>query len=459
MRLDQLRVRNYSRMKNAVIPALVSFISASCVQAPHYYSAFYHDTIRSPYLVLFGGILNAVLLSIPVIAVTAVSSNRALAHALTTLILLFTTYRIILIPIAGVLDFSIAIKSILGSVFIAIGGFVYLERDQERVVRFLKLGLVCIVGWVAATPIVGLIRSSVHVGYIEVFDFGKIVDRVPAATVFVVLDEWSPEMMGPVEQVLESDEMILYSGVTEKAGTDTIYAIPSMLTKEAHKDVIPCGPYALCGRTFFSPKNLRASNPVVDVVGFYHPYCEISGLRTCKRVTSRSAAESTELSLKSILGVALTQIPIVGKYFSALTEDIWNELKYDLIVDDILRSALVMPIWDRGGVLYVHQLLPHPKMIKGRSLATEYRENLNRAAEFIGALDIKLREKFDDDYLLIITSDHPLRTLSKWCVGVYASDDCALENPPEGGQVPILVKASRSTQIGLPKTNIGVLAK
>jgi hypothetical protein len=125
----------------------------------------------------------------------------------------------------------------------------------------------------------------------------------------------------------------------------------------------------------------------------------------------------------------------------------------------ITEAAFQMPFWNRGGVLYVHQLAPHPKMVTGLPLNVEYRENVSSAAKFVQEIDVRLRERFGEDYILIVTSDHPLRTQSRWCQGMYSSDDCLAKNPPEGELVPFLVKAPQGTRVSMPKSNIGVLAK
>lgn len=446
-------------MGNRTVPVLTAFLAAISVQVQSILSALYHDTTRSPILVTAGGVVSALILCSPVILAAICSVRRRLWQSLAAVLLMFAVYRNLIIPITPTGDLPFSGKMIVAAVFLLGWVWGYKEENQEKLFKILRVGGVGILAWILAMPVLGLVRASSNVVTVEVFDFSRLFNRMPAATAFVLLDEWSPEFSEPVASILDDGRQVVYRGVTKKAGIDTIYAIPSMFTHEQHSQVAPCGFSVLCGSSTFSFKWLRAYQSAVDVVGFHHPYCDMEGLRSCIRIASKDVSAKGAVNVKSVIGFALSELPLVGRFFSFLSDHGWSESKHDRMVTLITEAAFKMPFWNRGGVLYVHQLAPHPKMITGRPLNVEYRENVSRAARFVQEIDGKLRERFGQDYILIVTSDHPLRTDSRWCQGMYSSKDCFATNPPEGDQVPFLVKAPQGTRINMPGSNIGVLAR
>ncbi|MBW7567400.1 hypothetical protein KIF53_21885 [Chromobacterium subtsugae] len=109
-------------------------------------------------------------------------------------------------------------------------------------------------------------------------------------------------------------------------------------------------------------------------------------------------------------------------------------------------------------MLYLHLPLPHPSMETRENLRSHYLANLADASQVLGQLLDKMRGRFGDDFSVIVTSDHPLRT-EGWCrpEREYHAADCSLGLPANRKQVPFIVISPRlAEQPRMPADNLGV---
>jgi hypothetical protein len=169
---------------------------------------------------------------------------------------------------------------------------------------------------------------------------------------------------------------------------------------------------------------------------------------------------STHASLKAFSKQVTARIQLViarvlGKHKEPVAKS--NE---ESIRDAVAQYAFSAPFWsDGGGILYVHQLLPHPDGASTvLSLHNEYQLKMTQAVQFVSLIRNKLQKKFGNEYLLIVTTDHPLRT-SMWCrKPAYDSVNCSKENFPETNNVPFMVLAPENVPVTIPATNVGVFS-
>jgi hypothetical protein len=74
-------------------------------------------------------------------------------------------------------------------------------------------------------------------------------------------------------------------------------------------------------------------------------------------------------------------------------------------------------------------------------------------------LSNKLKNRFGDDFLLIVTSDHPLRVTHHCMHPMYKSENCTKGLPPNRNKVPLIIATPRPVDIHLHDTNVGLLVR
>ncbi|WP_047244052.1 sulfatase-like hydrolase/transferase [Chromobacterium subtsugae] len=266
-------------------------------------------------------------------------------------------------------------------------------------------------------------------------------------TLAILLDETGPEFTAPLLKAAQERQLRWASVVVPAAGANTVNAIPAMLTGKRFDNVAPCGPSWLCSPTrSLDFGQLYAGRPDLDIVGFWHPYCAIRGLRYCRRIAGVFYPPPARSFLCSppYLPALLNCRPAAGSR--------------DAAVDRLLAAAYAAPFWREGGMLYLHLPLPHPSMETRENLRSHYLANLADASQVLGQLLDKMRSRFGDDFSVIVTSDHPLRT-EGWCrpEREYHAADCGLGLPANRKRVPFIVISPRlAEQPRMPADNLGV---
>jgi hypothetical protein len=310
------------------------------------------------------------------------------------------------------------------------------------------------------TPLVrDMVASHAATVRYEVLDGGVAIQRDLKANVVIVLDEFSPEYSGAIIEPLQRLGLSVSYGEAEKAGKNTINAIPAMMTGSDFESVSPCSSSSLCGSNYIDFTSIRAGSDTVDVVGFWHPYCAISNLRSCYRVeTSYFAAD---LDLAEIASFLAGELPVIGRFAWARDSRAdKDEQTYQITRQMIRSSALSAPFWDEGGVLFIHYLGPHPTGGgHERSLETHYESNLSDAAALTSELAQKLVSRFGESFNLVVTSDHPLRS-SMWCDRPqYRNPSCMDDIPNEGLYVPYITAGLGPKERNVPSKLTGLLRK
>jgi hypothetical protein len=121
----------------------------------------------------------------------------------------------------------------------------------------------------------------------------------------------------------------------------------------------------------------------------------------------------------------------------------------------IHNAAFNAPFWKDGGILYIHTLLPHPPgAVNGGTLEQDYALNLQQAAKLVGDLATKLDKAFGGNYLLIITSDHPLRP-EVWCAMYRYKQTGCIEGSQRftATQVPLIAVGQGAESVMTVKNN------
>lgn len=430
---------------------LTVFFSTLFSRIYNLYSLTYHNFVKNFEFEILINTFNSIILTLPVI-ISSFFIGFKTSRFIAGLILLYAIYILFRTHflIDGMDNYSFGII-IMAAMLMSAASLWYLsDRAWRQGARFI---LIAIVAWVLSPLLFAWIQSdeATH----RTFTIERVVKRPPKAVVVVILDEMSPELAPLLRPALTAQDHTLHVGKIQKAGKDTIYAIPSMLAPKRHDGVVACGATRLCGDVFFDMARLQATQPDTDVVGFFHPYCAIQGLRSCW-VPLPTHASSAELFNRMTAHLRL----VTGGIFPKLNEPAakWTAFSKR---DAITQHALNAPFWSAGGgILYVHQYLPHPDGIAtGLSLNDEYHVKMRQAVQLVSLIRDKLQRDFGKEYLLIVTSDHPLRT-SMWCSKpAYESASCLKENFLDNDNVPFMVLAPKNVVVAIPTTNVGVFSR
>lgn len=260
----------------------------------------------------------------------------------------------------------------------------------------------------------------------------------PEITIVVLLDELSASAAGPIADAMGRSGQPVLRRRLQPVGDGTAKVVPALLSRLAFGEAKPCGSHMLCsGSNVLDFDRIRASRPDIDLVGFYMPYCRISGLRSCA-VLSPS---QPYLDLQRWRCAALRRSAVLSRWEGPDVQVQCAELNGQVWADMGARVESAVwraPVWSRGGMLFVHAPLPHPPGEGGAgTLEQHYRANIAKASRLIGALAAKLAER-DRPYELIVFSDHPLRA-SFWCQSTQYRATCPISAELQDDAVPLLV--------------------
>ncbi|HEU5137315.1 MAG TPA: hypothetical protein VFU13_19350 [Steroidobacteraceae bacterium] len=270
----------------------------------------------------------------------------------------------------------------------------------------------------------------------------------------LLLDEFSAGAAHDAGVELGRMQLNVATWAVPSIGRNTIDVIPALFSGKALEEASTCTASAVCGRgTAVDFARMRVLRDDVDIAGFYHRYCDIRGLRSC--VGSYQRVE------RSAPVAFLCALP--PRRVFAMLLDCGQPMADVTQIDPVTEAGQVIdgaPFWDRGGIFYVHLLLPHLPSFSGElRLVDAYAANVERASRLIR----HVVENFDrspmrDDYTLIITSDHSLR-VDYWCQRQpYASHDCEVPATMRTPDVPFIV-ASRGPPVShrVPRSNLDLL--
>jgi hypothetical protein len=271
----------------------------------------------------------------------------------------------------------------------------------------------------------------------------------------LVLDELSYLDGAPVESALRASGHIVYAKGVESSGKRTDSAIPALLTGVDMDGDRACSATTLCSSAgLFNMADQKVGLKGFNIVGFYHPYCELRGLTYCRQI--------------SVFGQSSILVGYGCGLFAALApsrrpeqcERGWLNAERATHARQEIRNAVYRaPFWHDGGFLYVHILLPHPPAAAaGTTLDEDYAANLQRAADFSVELANALRLRFAANFLLVITSDHPLRP-TVWCsMYRYRRPGCSESRKFTATQVPLIATGRKAETVMQVENNYSLLS-
>ena len=264
------------------------------------------------------------------------------------------------------------------------------------------------------------------------------------ATVFLLLDELDASLAPAfVDRLQAAGYDVRHRGV-RPVGPNTITVVPQMFAGVSFNHPKPCGPSAICSAAHVLDfARVSASRPDVDVVGFYHPYCALRGLRWCERLEAEHVlldADRWGCALWRRVGVPRLD----PQRCDAAYNRVWQRLR-----DRALEAFWRAPVWHEGGFLFAHLPLPHPPgATRGGSLDLEYLGNAANAVDLVQHISERLRDA-GLAMRLVIFSDHPLRR-AQWC-GEYApyvrTSACAGPARAQEYAVPVIVAGAQPPAI------------
>jgi hypothetical protein len=259
-------------------------------------------------------------------------------------------------------------------------------------------------------------------------------------TVVLLLDELSGNAADPIIKSLKSEGLHIELNNIDTAGKNTMNVIPSIWTKKNFDQAIPCGPTYICsGTTVLDFDKVWASSSNIDIVSFFHRYCEIHGLRSCsfENLPTKSASKSL-----------LCNFPNFKEFKNLYCNDADKEREHFESMRQNMRVKLFeAPFWEKGGILYAHLLIPHPLMgTPSKKLSEEYRDNIENGANLVKLVAQKAKSTFKDDFKIIVFSDHPLRP-EIWCAQTsFLKIGCEPKESQISTQVPLIIATPTATQ-------------
>lgn len=258
--------------------------------------------------------------------------------------------------------------------------------------------------------------------------------KLPAQnTIVLLLDELSASAAGPVVDQLKDAGLHVTSTSIDPAGKNTINVIPAIWTRSNFDQSAPCGPTQLCsaGHVLDFAK-VRASSDNIDIVGFFHRYCSIQGLRSCSFDPFPTKTAGTELACS---------FPGINKLdYLGCDEKRSMRASFISLRDNMQNKLLEAPFWQKGGILFAHLLVPHPLMgVPLKSLSDEYTDNITNGAQVVKLVVQKAKLVFGNDFKIIVFSDHPLRP-EFWCADKkYTALGCKTHALQISTRVPLII--------------------
>ena len=274
-----------------------------------------------------------------------------------------------------------------------------------------------------------------------------------ANAVVLVLDEWSYTAAAPVISALSAGGRTVHARGVQPSGKHTIGSIPGLLTGHPFDGARACSASALCADAgTFDFSKQRISVPNFNLVGAYHPYCALNGLAYCRQF----GVLSFDNGLVGF-GCNFATVLSLGHQFEICERQWLTAEKVARSRRAVSESAFIAPFWQTGGVLYIHTLLPHPPgESNGGNLDQDYADNLKLASELARDLLARLEQQFGNDFLLVVTSDHPLRP-DVWCATYrYRQDGCLADTGIESTQVPLVAVGRNSASLMTLTDNFGL---
>lgn len=275
------------------------------------------------------------------------------------------------------------------------------------------------------------------------------------ATIVLLLDELNARSAGPIVAELKKQGLAVDLKQVPSIGDGTAKVIPAMFTGKLFDEPRPCGLTTICsGNQALDFSRIQASRPDIDVVGFYHPYCAIRGLRTCSRAAADLAifdSKRWRCGLWRRIGWPRPADPATCRQAAV---GVWLTMS-----ERVLRDLRHAPTLTQGGLLFAHLPLPHPPghSMDG-SLAQHYDANLKRAADIVGEI-LRTATAAGLALRVVIFSDHPLRQAS-WCKRYpgFFTGPCIPSDRLTDDKIPLIVAGATTPDLTAHTSNLNVFS-
>ena len=442
------------KARAVLLPALAVAAAINVLMHDWLYSSLYFFT-NPPWQVGLMALAPALLVAAALFSLDCVLPQWSFSRVidgLTLLILVFVAYNTSRQQglLQGGLTWPVRLAWMAGTVTLAgaIPGLL-----PQTVLTRLRLAIVTFGALFLAGPaLFSQLQSGANLTLGRYWADSRAISAPP--TVILVLDELSAQGAQPIVDRLVAQGHQVTATSLPSSGEHTISAIPALLTGIDFEGARVCAPSALCAKSgLFDFSHQVVTRPRVNIVGFYHPYCAMSGLAYC-----RQHAVNGFSNILQAYGCNLLAI-VAGGHRSERCE---RALRPFALVTEvratIRKEAFTADFWRDGGTLYVHTMLPHPPGASGgQSLVNDYTSNLDLAAQLAGELANKLRARFGTQYRFIITSDHPLRA-KIWCGPLrYEEADCESNPRYLSAQVPLISVGPISPDLSSLSSNLELL--
>lgn len=335
---------------------------------------------------------------------------------------------------------------------VAVVGHRLAAAGWQRLRLALLLGLVLFLGSPLALGLLGS-RDRVWPGP---------ADPAPqerSLTLVLLLDELNSTQAPPLVAELERAGLKVRSIAVPSVGGSTGDVVPSLFAGEVFRKARPCTPTASCdGQHVLDFARIRAGRPDIDVVGFFQPYCSMTGLRSCFRATIPLAFMDTGRVRCGLWRRFDLDLGVDGPRCREIYARSWGDM-----TDATVRAVRAAPALHSGGMLFAHLALPHPPGEHAAgTLQDHYRGNMGRASALLRDLLGKAAAAGLPTRVLIF-SDHPLRQ-AQWCrsFAPYAWDGCRPDPSLEDRNVPVIVAGQDPPDLSALRDNLevfGLVAK
>lgn len=329
------------------------------------------------------------------------------------------------------------VESLLIAGVVLVTGAFWLRARRTELWRRLSTSLMIgVFLFCASQPLLARWRSPTLVWPPAIGASGVTPLPSEAITVMLLLDEMNASLAPPFVEFLRSVGLQVVHRDVEPVGVNTINVIPQLFTGQRFASPKACSTDTLCsGSKALSFAKIEVSRSDIDIVGFYHPYCAIHGLRHCERIVVPSVAlDLTRWRCAAAERLALPGLASQTQCWANYHQP-WIKLRTDL--EAALWRA---PVWDAGGLLFAHELLPHPPgaQVTG-TLAEHYAENALAALELVKRMHERARRS-GREFRILIFSDHPLRQRS-WCRNYrpYIQQGCTPVASLDEKRVPLIL--------------------
>ncbi|WP_343633339.1 hypothetical protein [Roseateles sp.] len=272
----------------------------------------------------------------------------------------------------------------------------------------------------------------------------------PTATLIVLLDELPATPARRIATALQQRGFSVAALEVPSVGRNTEEVLPSIFSGRSMKDGVPCGQHTVCtDRAAFAFDQLALDGMPLDIVGFYHPYCAIRGLRYCAMLDFSDGWERW---------LCRAKIRMAPEHFR---RECQQQAAQDwmTLLADVDERAAAAPFWNDGGAMFLHLPLPHPpSATAGDPMPKQFTDNLALATQRVVGMAERLHQRFGNGFRLVIFSDHPLRT-TLWCQNlVFAGTDCQhLPQELLDPRVPLMVVTTRPAPALGARLNADVL--